>query len=243
MLRLLLSLALIIFLLSSISAIRINEVEMNPAGTDAGNEWIELYNDGDISLEGYMIVNGDGKNISLNNTFNGYFVYTFAKQWLDNSNESVSLYKNSELIDKTDLFEDSKNDDLTYQFCSSSWKFITSTKGSENNCTEPIQEQTQTTTNETTQQTQQESDNSETEDTNDEDNTESKQASQASPKPKTKATTLDVIDLNSKDIKSDNNKETLKKNLALGGIVTFCLGFGALFFLKLAGRKSKNEFR
>jgi hypothetical protein len=243
MLRLLLSLALIIFLLSSISAIRISEVEMNPVGTDAGNEWIELYNDGDISLEEYMVVNGDGKNISLNNTFNGYFVYTFTKQWLDNSNESVSLYKNSELIDKTDSFDDPKNDDFTHQFCSSSWKFMASTKGSENNCTEPIQEQTQTTTNETTQQTQQESDNSETEETSDEDNTESKQASQASPKPKTKATTLDVIDLNSKDIKSDNNKETLKENLALGGIVTFCLGFGALFFLKFAGRKSKNEFR
>jgi len=43
------------------SALRINEVEMNPAGTDTGNEWIELYNDGEISLEGYVIINNDGK--------------------------------------------------------------------------------------------------------------------------------------------------------------------------------------
>ena len=65
------------------------------------------------------------------------------------------------------------------------------------------------------------------------------------PKPTTKAITLDKIDLNSlnsKDIKSEDNKEILKKNLALGGIVTFCLLFGALFFLKSAGRK-ENEFR
>ena len=65
------------------------------------------------------------------------------------------------------------------------------------------------------------------------------------PKPTTKAIILDKIDLNSlnsKDIKSEDNKEILKKNLALGGIVTFCLLFGGLFFLKSAGRK-ENEFR
>ena len=61
-------------------------------------------------------------------------------------------------------------------------------------------------------------------------------------KPTTKAITLNTINLNSKDIKSGDNKEILKKNLALGGIVTFCLLFGALFFLKSLGRK-ENEFR
>jgi len=243
MLKLLLSLALILFLLSNISAIRINEVEMNPAGTDAGNEWVELYSENEIFLEGYKIVNNDGKEMNLSGNFSGYLIYGFEKQWLDNTNESVSLYNGSELIDKTDLFDDSRNDDNTYQFCSSGWRFVNSTKGSENNCTEPIQEQRQTTTNETTQQTQQESDDSETEDTNDEENTESRQASQASPKPKTKATTLEIIDLNSKDIKSDDNKETLKNNLALGGVISFCVLFGGLFFLKSIQRKKENEFR
>jgi len=47
--------------------------------------------------------------------------------------------------------------------------------------------------------------------------------------------------LNAKDIKSEDNKESLKNNLALYGIITFCVIFGALFLLK--GRKYKNEFQ
>ena len=234
------TLVLIIFLLSRVCAIRINEVEMNPAGTDAGNEWVELYNDGNISLEGYIIVNGDGKNISLNDTFNGYFIYTFSKQWLDNSNESVFLYKGSELIDKTDLLEDSINNDLTWQFCNGSWKFANSTKGSENNCKEEIKENNTIVNNTSNEEPINNSTTS---------NTAEKTAKTASNSktypttPTTKAITLETIDLNSKDIKSENNNENLGKNLALGGITTFCLLFGTLFFLKFARRKTENEFR
>ena len=125
-----------ILLISNVYAMRINEVEMNPAGDERilKNEWVEFYNDGEISLEGYMIINNDGDNISLNGSFNGYFVYTFANQWLDNSNESIYLYKDSVLIDQTDLFDDSNNNDLTHQFCEGGWKFLNSTKGQQNNC-------------------------------------------------------------------------------------------------------------
>ena len=49
------------------------------------------------------------------------------------------------------------------------------------------------------------------------------------------------IILNSKSIKSENNKESLKKNIAIGGVATFCVIFGAVFFLK--SRKRKNEFQ
>jgi len=66
---------------------------------------------------------------------------------------------------------------------------------------------------------------------------------ESSLKSTTKAITLNIIELNSKDIKSEDNKEILKKNLALGGIVTFCVLFGGLFFLKFARRKQENEFR
>ncbi|MDD5012664.1 MAG: helix-hairpin-helix domain-containing protein [Candidatus Nanoarchaeia archaeon] len=52
---------------------------------------------------------------------------------------------------------------------------------------------------------------------------------------------LEPISLNSKNIKSGEDNENLGKNLALGGIVTFCVMFGALFLLKT--RKKKNEFR
>lgn len=54
-------------------------------------------------------------------------------------------------------------------------------------------------------------------------------------------TELVPIILNSKNIKSEDNKENLKRNLALGGIITFCIMFGALFLLKT--RKRKNEFQ
>lgn len=52
---------------------------------------------------------------------------------------------------------------------------------------------------------------------------------------------LSPISLNSKSIKSEDNNDNLKRNLALGGIVTFCVIFGALFFLKT--RRRKNEFQ
>ena len=59
------------------------------------------------------------------------------------------------------------------------------------------------------------------------------------PKKTTEAITLTPIALN---IKSDEDKEILKKNLALGGVITFCIGFGALFLLKFARRRKENEF-
>ncbi len=54
-------------------------------------------------------------------------------------------------------------------------------------------------------------------------------------------TELEPINLNSKNIKSEDNNSNLKRNLALSGIVTFCVIFGALFLFK--NRKYKNEFR
>ncbi len=102
-------------------------------------------------------------------------------------------------------------------------------------------EQPQTTQNETSE----EEDNPTTEETvNNEPNiTQSTSSATSSPRSTTKAITLEPIDLNSKDIKSEDNKEILKKNLALAGVVTFCFGFGALFLLRTLRRKKENEFR
>ena len=53
---------------------------------------------------------------------------------------------------------------------------------------------------------------------------------------------LKIIELtpNSKSIKSEDNKEILRRNLAFAGIITFCVVFGgALFLLNI--RKRKNE--
>ena len=52
-------------------------------------------------------------------------------------------------------------------------------------------------------------------------------------------TNLTPILLNAQDIKSENNTESLKRNLPFYGLTAICVVFGALFLLK---RKRKNEF-
>ncbi|MEK6913836.1 MAG: hypothetical protein AABW47_04170 [Nanoarchaeota archaeon] len=243
----------LVLLFDVISAIRINEVEMNPLGDDAGNEWVELYNEGEISLEGYQLINKDGGTINLSGSFNGYFVYTFSKQWLDNTDESVSLYKSLELIDKADLLakKDDKNNDLTYQLCSNYWEFINSTKGKENDCVStneanPLKETTPSTTspsptkeNSTSVQIKEESvpEESVKQETIKEDEI---TASQEEPET-INLTPITLNAVNSKDIKSEDNKEFLKRNLPFYGIISFCIIFGALFLLNK--RKNRNEFR
>nr|QNO46122.1 hypothetical protein MFHEKKGA_00015 [Methanosarcinales archaeon ANME-2c ERB4] len=75
----------------------INEIEQNPAGFDDGYEWVELYNPttSDVNLDGWKLSTTHGKTVTvtLHETIpaNGYFVYTHAKQWLDNEDESVTL--------------------------------------------------------------------------------------------------------------------------------------------------------
>ena len=75
----------------------INEIEQNPAGFDEGNEWVELYNPttSDVNLDGWRLSTTHGKTVTvtLHVTIpaNGYFVYTYAEQWLDNEDESVTL--------------------------------------------------------------------------------------------------------------------------------------------------------
>ncbi|VVB83688.1 Helix-hairpin-helix motif protein [uncultured archaeon] len=61
-----------------------------------------------------------------------------------------------------------------------------------------------------------------------------------------KAVELPAITLNAdtedaKSIKSEDNKEILKKNLSFYGIITFCVMFGILFLI--GRRKNKNEFK
>ncbi|MEA1864004.1 MAG: NosD domain-containing protein, partial [Euryarchaeota archaeon] len=75
----------------------INEIEQNPAGFDDGHEWVELYNPttSDVNLDGWKLSTMHGKTVTvtLHETIpaKGYFVYTHAKQWLDNEDESVTL--------------------------------------------------------------------------------------------------------------------------------------------------------
>lgn len=124
---------LLIFLISLASGIRINEVEQNPFGVDGGNEWIELYASTEVNLEGWRIVNGDGKEIWLNGIFVGFFVVDLEKQWLDNNNEKVLLYNGNKLVHEVDKLDDDENDDYTWQVCNE-LVFVESTKLHENDC-------------------------------------------------------------------------------------------------------------
>lgn len=141
----------IIFCISLCSAnIRINEIELNPEGDDSGKEWIEFYSLEFVNLQNYTLKNYDNDSLSLNFSFQGYYVLILTSQWLDNSNEGVFLYNsNGALIDSTAAFSDSYNDNRTWQHCNGNWKFVYATKNQENNCTELINPENEQQQNET----------------------------------------------------------------------------------------------
>lgn len=139
MLRKVLICLMLIFLAGSVSAIKITEVEANPAGTDTGKEWVEIYSDEEINLDGWKLVNNDGNEFELNGSFEGYFIIELKTQWLDNSEEKVSLYNGANLEDETKVFDDSGNDDKTWQYCTG-WNFVGATKGKESDCGSGSQE-------------------------------------------------------------------------------------------------------
>jgi len=136
-------LLILIFLIPIVSAnIIVNEVELNPPGSDKGNEWIELYSKKEIDLTNWSIVNNDNQSITLNQTFQGYLIISLEKQWLDNSDERVFLIDNNQtLIYETPILKDSKNNNQTYSNCDDEWIFVDSTEGLENNC-ESLEEET-----------------------------------------------------------------------------------------------------
>ncbi len=218
----------------TLQALTITEVELNPEGTDKAQEWIELYSESTIDLSDYTIQNNDNQSITINQTFKNYIIYTFPKQWLDNTDEKISIYKNEKLISETNILEDSKNNDLTWQICNQKWQLSESTKESENACTS--QTETQDEQNEETQTTTPQSDN----DDNDEDEEENKNDNS---KTQNKQTTFDKvtqpasktslqapIDLNPKHIKTEENSEKTEKNsnqttiLSLTGLLVFVSG-------------------
>jgi competence ComEA-like helix-hairpin-helix protein len=90
-------------------------------------------------------------------------------------------------------------------------------------------------------------DNDEDEEENDDENESEKKTEESSVKIESSndkiAENIDLkpIVLNAQSIKTENDKEFSTKNLALYGVIFFCVVFGALFFLNK--RKYKNEFQ
>jgi len=228
-----------ILLLTNISAIIITEFESNPAGDDARNEWIEFYSENEINLSGYKIINNDGDEIELNFSFEGYYVYVFEKQWLDNSDEKVYLYNGENLIDETEIFADSLNNDFTWQFCEE-WIFLNSTRGQK--CREN-EEENQNKENITEDEKDENEDEEEQEDEKEEGSSKNIKETRESIEKTNyeKEKIRDVISA-SKTIKSEEDTENLDKSIyASYGLVAFCLLLLVLF-VKNKG-KYKNEFR
>ena len=125
----------------------LNEVELNPAGTDTGNEWVELYNTNaldSVNISGYSIVDRDGdRDVIPDGTFigpNGFFVFTedISNLGLVNENESIFLYNSDDLlIDEILMIDDESNDIVTWQRSpdgSDNWKLCEGTPGEANDC-------------------------------------------------------------------------------------------------------------
>ena len=136
---------------SSLPTIVINEVELNPPGRDAGNEWVELYNPNDyaVDISGWQLQTTHGRTVTLlipPDTVigpHGYKVFNYSGQWLDDEREQVVLVDiRGKDMDRTPMLNDTRNDNRDWQRCPdgydsgsySDWRFAPSTIGKANNC-------------------------------------------------------------------------------------------------------------
>jgi len=207
------------------SALRINELELNPLGTDTGKEWIELYNDGEIDLAQYKLINNDGDELDLIGIFSEYYVYKFDRQWLDNTDEKIFLYYGNDLIDETELLNDNKNNDKTWNYCSG-WEFTDPTKEGKNICEKSEKNDSELNAEEVTNETK---------------IYENKGKSIENYSIKKEPSILNQVKLNPKDIKEEENSEGLNnKNYAIYSFIIFCILLAGLFVMKKY--KYKNEF-
>ncbi|MFH1710811.1 MAG: lamin tail domain-containing protein [Nanoarchaeota archaeon] len=125
---------IILINLASASSVIISEIELNPAGTDNKNEWIELYSSQEVSLEGWTIVNVKGKIFSLNGSFSGYKIMITPYSFLTNSDQKIKLFDSeNQLIDETIEISDSYNDERSWQYCGE-WKFEQASREEKNEC-------------------------------------------------------------------------------------------------------------
>jgi hypothetical protein len=231
------------FLIFFVSAIEITEVELNPNGSDSGNEWIEIFSDNSESVKNLEIMNNDNESIFLNISFEGFYKIIFTSQFLDNPDEKISILLNSTIIDETEIFEDSENDDLTWQLCDGGWIFTNSTPSSENDCpsepeeSEDEQEEPEENETEDTGDSEEENEDGEESVTSVSDNgVESNNISSGDSAP-TKITS-EIIYLNSQKEEGESSNVFFSKdeNLRLGIIYAFTT-FCVLVIIFLAFRK------
>ncbi len=232
--RSVLMLLLTILLISIISSIKITEVELNPPGNDQGSEWVELYSTDTVNIDKYSLMNNDGKKVSLSGSFQGYYVYIFEKQWLDNTNEKVSLYLGGNSIDETDILNDSANNEKTWQYCNG-WEFKDQTKKRDNEC-EVVNEEKPVVSDKNSKKNEtQAEDKKIIKVTNSNNKSFNENIGEEPVIPK-------VIKLSAKTIKSPEiNQSKGQSNYAFYGLIAFAALLGVLFLLRR--RKYRNEFR
>jgi hypothetical protein len=124
----------------------INELDLNPPGSDGGHEWIELHNPTHsvIDMNGWELQTTHGKTVTypLSGQMppGAYIIITFGAQGLDDQDESVILRDQSKVVvDQTPLLSDTADDGLSWCRCPGhepEWQFRSNTKATPNICTE-----------------------------------------------------------------------------------------------------------
>jgi hypothetical protein len=127
----------------------INEIEQDPTGTDAGYEWVELYNPtaNSVNISDWTVSTTAGDTVTLTISSgtiiqaNGYYLVAYGSQWLDNEGESIILRDSSgNEVDRTPSLSDTYNDGRSWQRypngqdtdSGADWMFLPSTKEESN---------------------------------------------------------------------------------------------------------------
>ena len=127
--------------------VSINEVEHNPPGADAGNEWIELYNPtgAEVGLEGWTLSRATGKEVTLPPAVvptGGYLVIAIQVEWLADEDEQIVLRDSGgSVVDSTPIQSDGEDDErcwARHPDGASTWTFGPPSKGGPNG--EPVPE-------------------------------------------------------------------------------------------------------
>lgn len=107
--------ALFSFNLSAL--VSINEAELNPAGSNSGTQWIELFNsESPQAISGWFIQDASGKNYSIPNITLSKFYVLGSLTGIATTNQNLTLRSNNGLIlrDATGNFSDNSDNNLTF---------------------------------------------------------------------------------------------------------------------------------